>query len=88
MLLVHADLHREGLVFPPFAFGERTRPSLDQNPCLPAGRAGEIETEGLGIMALAMGHHPGPRRDIEILHAELGLQSLREKSGASTNRPR
>ena len=69
MLLVHADLHREGLVFPPFAFGERHPAIRDQNPCLPPGRAGEIETEGLGIMALAMGHQPWAAQDIEILHA-------------------
>lgn len=69
MLLVHADLHREGLVFPPFAFGGRHPAIRDQNPCLPPGRAGEIETEGLGIMALAMGHQPWAAHDIEILHA-------------------
>jgi peptide chain release factor subunit 1 len=69
MLLVDADLHREGLVFPPFAFGERHPAIRDHNPCLPPGRAGEIETEGLGIMALAMGHQPWAAQDIEILHA-------------------
>ena len=69
MLLVKADLHREGLIFPPFAFGERHPAIRDHNPCLPEGRAGEIETEGLGIMALAMGHQPWAAHDIEILHA-------------------
>lgn len=69
MLLVKADLHREGLIFPPFAFGERHPAVRDQNPCLPPGRAGEIESEGLGIMALAMGHQPWAAPDIEIIHA-------------------
>lgn len=69
LLLVAADLHREGLVFPPFAFGERHPAIRDQNPCLPEGRAGEVESEGLGIMALAMGHQPWAATDIEILHA-------------------
>jgi peptide chain release factor subunit 1 len=69
MLLVRADLHREGLVFPPFAFGDRHPAVRDQNPCLPPGRAGEVETEGLGIMALAMGHQPWAAQDIEVIHA-------------------
>jgi len=69
MLLVKADLHREGLIFPPFAFGERHPAIRDRNPFLPPGRVGEVETEGLGIMALAMGHQPWAAPDIEILHA-------------------
>jgi peptide chain release factor subunit 1 len=69
MLLIKADLHREGLIFPPFAFGDRHPAIRDQNPCLPLGQAGEVETEGLGIMALAMGHQPWAAQDIEILHA-------------------
>lgn len=69
MLLVKADLHRDGLVFPPFAFGDRHPAIRDQNPFLPGGRAGEVETEGLGIMALAMGHQPWAAPDIEIIHA-------------------
>lgn len=69
MLLIKADLHREGLIFPPFAFGDRHPAVRDQNPMLPPGRVGEVETEGLGIMALAMGHQPWAAPDIEIVHA-------------------
>lgn len=69
MLLVKADLHREGLVFPPFPFGERHPAIRDHNPCLPPRQAGEIETEGLGIMALAMGRQPWAAPDIQVIHA-------------------
>ncbi len=51
MLLVDADLHRDGLVFPPFAYGAanaRVRP----------GRKGEVETEGLGLLAHDLGAQP------------------------------
>lgn len=69
MLLVKADLHREGLVFPPFAFG-RAHPAIrDVNAMLPFGNCGEVESEGLGIMALAMGHQAWAAHDIEIIHA-------------------
>lgn len=69
MLLVKADLHREGLIFPPFPFGDRHPAVREANPFLPPGRAGEVETEGLGIMALAMGHQPWAAQDIVIKHA-------------------
>jgi len=60
VLLVRADLHRDGLVFPPFPYGiehPRSRP----------GR-GEIETEGLGIMALDMGYRCWGMPHLEVLH--------------------
>lgn len=69
MLLVNADLHREGLIFPPFAFGDRHEAIRDVNPCLPTRRAGEIESEGLGIMALSMGYQAWAAQDIMIKHA-------------------
>lgn len=66
MLLVKADLHRDGLIFPPFRYGvenQRVRPSHSV-----WGR-GEIETEGFGIMALDMGLQCWGLPDLEIVHA-------------------
>jgi len=63
MLLVRADLHRDGLVFPPFPYG---RP----NPRIREGRGGELETEGLGIMAQDMGHRCWGMPNLEILHGK------------------
>jgi len=66
MLLVKADRHRDGLIFPPFRYGvenSHARPSHAD-----WGR-GEIETEGLGIMALDMGLQCWGLPDLEILHA-------------------
>ena len=60
MLLVRADLHRDGLVFPCFPYGEpnaRIRPER-----------GELETEGLGMMARDMGHQPWGLPHLEIRH--------------------
>ena len=60
VLLVRADLHRDGLVFPAFPYGEanaRIRPER-----------GELETEGLGIMARDMGHVCWGRPHLEVLH--------------------
>jgi hypothetical protein len=61
MLLIRAELHRDGLIFPPFPYGchnRRIRPGQPQ----------EIETEGLGIMAGDMGHQCWAIPDLEILH--------------------
>jgi hypothetical protein len=61
MLLIRADLHRDGLIFPPFPYGlhnDRIRPG---EPC-------EVETEGLGIMAGDMGHSCWAVPGLEILH--------------------
>lgn len=60
MLLVRADLHRDGLVFPPFLYGIG-------NGRIRAGR-GEIETEGLGILAADMGIECWGMPNLEILH--------------------
>lgn len=60
MLLVRADLHRDGLVFPPFPYG------------LPSDRVregrGEVETEGLGILAADMGIECWGMPNLEIRH--------------------
>lgn len=66
MLLVKADLHRDGLIFPPFPYGNASTAARERHPVW--GR-GEIETEGLGIMALDMGVQPWGLPDLEIVHS-------------------
>lgn len=61
MLLVKADIHRDGLIFPSFQFGLAS-------PHARPGR-GELETEGLGIMAREMGHRCWGMPNLEIRHA-------------------
>jgi hypothetical protein len=68
MLLVRADRHRDGLVFPPFFYGGRSRWVRDPHP-LRGPLVGEIETEGLGIMAKDMGIECWGLPDLEIRHA-------------------
>jgi peptide chain release factor subunit 1 len=66
MLLVKADLHRDGLIFPPFRYGlanPRVRPHH------PIWGQGEVETEGFGIMAQDMGAQCWGLPELEILHA-------------------
>jgi hypothetical protein len=60
VLLIRADLHRDGLVFPPFPYGR-------ENPAAREGR-GEIETEGLGLMARDMGHQCWGMPNFEVRH--------------------
>lgn len=67
MLLVRADRHREGLVFPPFFYGARSRWIRDPHP-LTGAASGEIETEGLAMMAKDMGIECWGLPDLEILH--------------------
>ena len=61
MLLVRADLHREGLIFPSWRYGKA-------NARARAG--GELETEGLGIMALDMGYQCWGMPNLEIRHGK------------------
>jgi peptide chain release factor subunit 1 len=66
MLLVRADLHRDGLIFPAFRYGlasERIR------PVHPIWGRGEIETEGFGAMAADMGVQCWGLPDLIIVHA-------------------
>jgi len=68
MLFIRADLHRRGLIFPETLYGAdnpRVRPP-DQR--WDADRPGELETEGLGIMALDMNVQPWGLPDLEVLH--------------------
>ncbi|HQT64785.1 MAG: hypothetical protein B7Z75_06465 [Acidocella sp. 20-57-95] len=69
LLLVKADLHRDGLVFPPFFYGGRSPWVRDPHP-LRGAAVGEIETEGLAIMAKDMGAECWGLPDLEILHAK------------------
>src|SRR5581483_6937803 len=66
VLLVRADLHRDGLVFPPFPYGAANQAVRQQHPL---GLKGELETEGFGIMALDMGHQCWGMPKLEVLHA-------------------
>ena len=66
MLLVRADVHRDGLVFPPFLYGKRN-PLIRSDVFFPSSE-GEIETEGLGVMASDMGYQCWGMPNLEILH--------------------
>ena len=66
VLLVRADLHRDGLIFPPFRYGLQ---SGHIRPRHPVWGAGEIETEGFGIMAQDMGHQCWGLPNLEVIHA-------------------
>jgi hypothetical protein len=61
MLLIRADLHRDGLIFPSFPYGQ---PNSRIRADLP-----ELETEGLGCMAWDMGHRCWGLPHLEIRHA-------------------
>lgn len=63
MLLVRADLHRDGLIFP----------SVPYRPGHPQARRGEgeLETEGLGILASDLGETCWGLPNLEILHRRL-----------------
>ena len=60
VLLIRADVHRDGLIFPPFPYGLA-------NPAAREGR-GEIETEGLGLLARDMGHQCWGMPNLEVRH--------------------
>lgn len=65
-LLVKADLHRDGLVFPPFRYGVESDVIRKKHP---VWNKGEIETEGLAAMAHDMGLQCWGLPDLELLHA-------------------
>jgi hypothetical protein len=66
MLLVRADLHRDGLIFPPFRYGLEN-PAI--RPSHPVWSRGEVETEGFGILAKDMGLQCWGLPNLEIVHA-------------------
>jgi hypothetical protein len=63
MLLVRADVHRDGLVFPCFPYG-LANPKVRTNNYW----TGELETEGLGIMASDLGVQCWGMPNLEIRH--------------------
>jgi len=67
-LLVAAELHRDGLIFPPFLYGRASPSARVPGPWAPLP-PGEIETEGLGLMARDMGEQCWGLPTFEILHA-------------------
>ncbi|HTV75945.1 MAG TPA: hypothetical protein VMD57_03020, partial [Candidatus Baltobacteraceae bacterium] len=67
MLLVRADLHRAGLIFPPFYYGPDHRFAREKNPGEPKG---EIETEGFGLLAADMGLKCWGMPRLEIRHRD------------------
>jgi glycosyltransferase involved in cell wall biosynthesis len=64
MLLVRADVHRDGLVFPPFPYGLANATIREDNHW-----RGEIETEGLAMMAADLGVQCWGMPRLEIRHA-------------------
>jgi glycosyltransferase involved in cell wall biosynthesis len=67
MLMIRADLHRDGLIFPPFFYGRGSEAIRRRHPLL-GKAAGELETEGLAIMARDMGVQCWGLPNLEILH--------------------
>lgn len=68
MLWIRADLHRKGLIFPPRPYGlgnPRIRPAAE---CFDPENPGELETEGLGIMASDWKVQCWGLPNLEILH--------------------
>jgi hypothetical protein len=67
MLLIRADVHRAGLVFPSYLYGSESRFARDRSPFRPIGK-GEVETEGLGMMAKDMGVECWGMPNLEVVH--------------------
>lgn len=77
MLLIRADIHRQGLIFPPFLYGRKNPLMRKTNGFTERGfrrffrrkMSGEVETEGLGLMAHEMGYECWGLPRLEIRHA-------------------
>lgn len=67
MLLIKADIHRDGLTFPSYPYGVRSPYARAQNEVAGSG-GGEYETEGLAMMAKDMGHETWGMPNLEIVH--------------------
>ena len=68
MLLVRADRHRDGLIWPAFRYGLQN-PLIRTNPrTIGRPELGEIETEGLGMMAHDMGLTCWGLPEVEVRH--------------------
>jgi hypothetical protein len=70
MLLVRADCHRDGLIFPPFLYGQRNAKVRTRDDIFLPDQVGEVETEGLGILASDMQLQCWGLPDLEIIHAD------------------
>lgn len=69
MLFIRADLHRAGLIFPAAPYGDgNPRIRRVEDGCFDPGNPGELETEGLGIMASDMNVQCWGLPELEILH--------------------
>jgi hypothetical protein len=66
VLLVRADVHRDGLVFPSYRYGIQSSAIRTRHPIWGAG---EIETEGLAAMARDMGLQCWGLPDLQVIHA-------------------
>jgi peptide chain release factor subunit 1 len=66
VLLVKADLHRDGLVFPPYRYGVESPRIRKRHPLW---ERGEIETEGFAAMAADMGVQCWGLPDLQVIHA-------------------
>lgn len=60
VLLVRADAHRDGLIFPAYPYGHA-------NPKI-RGHTPEVETEGFGIMADDLGYRCWGMPHLEVIH--------------------
>jgi GT2 family glycosyltransferase len=69
MLLVRADVHRDGLVFPPFLYGLAS-PALRGPSTWDPQTTGAPESEGLGLMARDMGYQCWGMPNLEVLHRD------------------
>jgi hypothetical protein len=68
VLLIRADLHRDGLIFPPYFYGEKSKLARLKKPYIGTSTFGEIETEGLGMMAADMGATCWGLPHLEVKH--------------------
>lgn len=66
VLLVKADVHRSGAIFPPFKYGTESPSIRNQHPIWGKG---EIETEGFAAMAKDIGFQSWGLPDLEVIHA-------------------
>jgi peptide chain release factor subunit 1 len=67
-LFIRADVHRDGLIFPCFPYGAEN-PAIRRPGAFSPAVLGEIETEGLGMMAIDMGLQCWGMPNLEVLHA-------------------
>lgn len=68
MLLVRADCHRDGLIFPPFLYGRRNPKVRTRKKYFLSTEEGEVETEGFGILASDMNLECWGMPRLEIRH--------------------